>query len=124
MKAQEKIRSANILLITMKALANEIAKNLVLAGIGSLTINDHAVVSEADLGAQFFLSAEDGHLGQNRAVAASASLQRLNPRVKVIVDTDTDATDEAEGGDFDRAVLEGLEYDRRHGIDCQFLPSF
>ncbi|KAL0473014.1 NEDD8-activating enzyme E1 regulatory subunit [Neurospora intermedia] len=88
MKAQEKIRSANILLITMKALANEIAKNLVLAGIGSLTINDHAVVSEADLGAQFFLSAEDGHLGQNRAVAASASLQRLNPRVKVIVDTD------------------------------------
>ena len=88
MKAQEKIRSANILLITMKALANEIAKNLVLAGIGSLTINDHAVVSEADLGAQFFLSAEEGHLAQNRALAASAALQRLNPRVKVVVDTD------------------------------------
>ncbi|KAK3399256.1 hypothetical protein B0T20DRAFT_195675 [Sordaria brevicollis] len=88
MKAQEKIRSANILLITMKALANEIAKNLVLAGIGSLTINDHAIVSEADLGAQFFLSAEEEHIGQNRAVAASAALQRLNPRVKVIVDTD------------------------------------
>ena len=87
MKAQERIRSANILIITMKALANEIAKNLVLAGIGSLTVVDHEIVTEADLGAQFFLSAEDGHLGMNRAVAASAAIQRLNPRVKVNVDT-------------------------------------
>ncbi|KAL2270324.1 hypothetical protein VTJ83DRAFT_2508 [Remersonia thermophila] len=40
MKAQEKIRNANILLITIRALGNEVAKNLVLAGIGSLTILD------------------------------------------------------------------------------------
>ncbi|KAK3375101.1 hypothetical protein B0H63DRAFT_267302 [Podospora didyma] len=87
MKAQEKIRSANILLITMKALANEIAKNLVLAGIGSLTVVDHEAVTEADFGAQFFLSAEDHHIGMNRAVAASAAIQRLNPRVRVHIDT-------------------------------------
>jgi ubiquitin-like 1-activating enzyme E1 A len=86
MKAQEKIRNANILLITIKALGNEIAKNLVLAGIGSITVVDHEVVTEADLGAQFFLSAADGHIGMNRAVAASAAIQRLNPRVRVIVD--------------------------------------
>ena len=43
----------------MKALANEVAKNLVLAGIGSLTIIDHEPVTEADLDAQFFL--EDAH---------------------------------------------------------------
>lgn len=47
----------------MKALANEIAKNLVLAGIGSLTIIDHEAVTEPDLGAQFFVSQE--HVGQN-----------------------------------------------------------
>ncbi|KAK0621520.1 hypothetical protein B0T17DRAFT_617956 [Bombardia bombarda] len=88
MKAQGKIRNANILLITMKALANEIAKNLVLAGIGSLTIVDHEFVTEADLGAQFFLSASDGHLGMNRAAAASAAVKRLNPRVRIHVDTD------------------------------------
>lgn len=88
MKAQEKIRSANILLITMKALANEIAKNLVLAGIGSLTVVDHEKVTEADLGAQFFLSAEENHVGMNRAIAASAAIQRLNPRVTIKVDTD------------------------------------
>jgi ubiquitin-like 1-activating enzyme E1 A len=43
-------------------LANEIAKNLVLAGIGSLTILDPGTVSEEDLGAQFFVSEE--HIGQ------------------------------------------------------------
>ena len=51
-----RIRSANILLITAKALANEVAKNLVLAGIGSLTIIDHQDVTEEDLGAQFFVA--------------------------------------------------------------------
>lgn len=37
------------------------------------------------------------------------------PDVKLIIDTDTDATDAENGGDFDRAVLEGLEYDRQSG---------
>ena len=88
MKAQEKIRNANILLITMRGLGNEVAKNLVLAGIGFLTIVDHEVVTAADLGAQFFLSSEENHLGMNRAEAASAAIRKLNPRVKVHVDTD------------------------------------
>lgn len=47
----------------MKSLANEVAKNLVLAGIGSLTVLDHESVTEEDLGAQFFVYEE--HLGQN-----------------------------------------------------------
>lgn len=59
MQAQEKIRSANILLITLKALGNEIAKNLVLAGVGSLTLMDNGLVTDDDLGAQFFISEAD-----------------------------------------------------------------
>ena len=47
----------------MKALANEIAKNLVLAGIGSMTIQDEQFVTEDDLGAQFFI--EEQHVGLN-----------------------------------------------------------
>ncbi|RWA12896.1 hypothetical protein EKO27_g2198 [Xylaria grammica] len=85
MQAQQKIQAANILLISMKAIANEIAKNLVLAGIGSLTIVDDQVVTETDLGAQFFLSQEN--VGQNRAEAAAVQVQKLNPRVKVIPDS-------------------------------------
>ena len=47
----------------MRALSNEIAKNLVLAGIGSMTVQDDKVVTGEDLGSQFFLSEND--LGKN-----------------------------------------------------------
>jgi len=68
----------------MRALANEIAKNLVLAGIHSLTIIDHELVTENDLGAQFFITEAD--VGTNRADAAAPQIRKLNPRVNVIVD--------------------------------------
>ncbi|KAF2676783.1 hypothetical protein K458DRAFT_321348 [Lentithecium fluviatile CBS 122367] len=85
LEAQNRIRNANILLVSIKALANEIAKNLVLAGIGSITLADHEVVTEDDLGAQFFVSEAD--IGKNRAEAAAPQVQKLNPRVKVNVIT-------------------------------------
>ncbi|KAF2652347.1 hypothetical protein K491DRAFT_695667 [Lophiostoma macrostomum CBS 122681] len=79
--AQERIRKANILLVSIRALASEVAKNLVLAGIGSITLADHEVVTEDDLGAQFFISEAD--VGKNRAEAAAPEIRKLNPRVKV-----------------------------------------
>ncbi|KAF2261093.1 hypothetical protein CC78DRAFT_561959 [Lojkania enalia] len=84
-QAQEKIRNANILLVSVKAFANEVAKNLVLAGVGSITLADHEVVTEEDLGAQFFVSEAD--VGKNRAEAAAPQIQKLNPRVRVDVIT-------------------------------------
>lgn len=62
-EAQNRMRKANILLITIRALGNEIAKNLVLAGIGSLTILDADNVSQADVVSQFFVTEE--HFGRN-----------------------------------------------------------
>lgn len=86
MEAQTRMRNANILIAGMRALANEVAKNLVLAGIGSLTVMDSEDVVEDDLGAQFFVSEED--VGINRARAAAPAIQKLNPRVPVHIDTD------------------------------------
>lgn len=43
----------------MKGLGNEIAKNLVLSGVGSLTLADNELVTEDDLGAQFLISEAD-----------------------------------------------------------------
>lgn len=68
----------------MKAVACEVAKNLVLAGVGSITIVDHETVTDDDLGAQFFLSRDN--VGQNRAQAALGELQKLNPRVNLVAD--------------------------------------
>lgn len=86
MAAQERMRNAHVLIISMKALSQEVVKNLVLAGIGAVTLLDDENVSEADLGAQFLVSDED--IGQNRAAAAAANARKLNPRVSVHIDQD------------------------------------
>lgn len=52
-----------MLVAGLRALSNEVCKNLALAGIGSITILDHEIVTEEDLGAQFFLS--DSDIGKN-----------------------------------------------------------
>ncbi|KAI9790400.1 MAG: hypothetical protein M1816_005218 [Peltula sp. TS41687] len=84
-KAQEKLRTAHVLIITMKALANEIAKNLVLAGVGAVTVVDHELVTEEDLCSQFLVAEDD--VGMNRAEAAKSRLQKLNPRVQLHTNT-------------------------------------
>ncbi|ODA81210.1 hypothetical protein RJ55_04174 [Drechmeria coniospora] len=86
--AQAKIQDASILLINMRALANEVAKNLVLAGVGSITLLDGALVAETDLAAQFLLSEPDNPVGQKRAEIAGDALRKLNPRVRVHVDAE------------------------------------
>lgn len=58
----------------------ETLKNLVLPGIGNFTIQDSAIVSEADLGVNFFL--EDEHLGDYRAKHTCSLLKELNPDVE------------------------------------------
>jgi len=103
------LRSARILLITFKALANEIAKNLVLAGIGALTILDHEVVTETDLAAQFLVSQEN--LGQNRGQAAEARLRSMNPRVQLHIDTNDIRTKEPEFyASFDIIIATDIDF--------------
>lgn len=55
----------------------ETLKNLVLPGIAQFTIADSAVVTEADLGINFFL--ESSSLGKNRAEETVKFLVELNP---------------------------------------------
>ena len=58
----------------------ETLKNLVLPGIGHFTIQDSTVVSEADLGVNFFV--EEEHLGGYRAEHTCSLLKELNPDVQ------------------------------------------
>ncbi|QKX58130.1 uncharacterized protein TRUGW13939_05251 [Talaromyces rugulosus] len=57
----------------------ETLKNLVLPGVGGFTIVDPAVVSETDLGINFFL--EESSLGKPRAQETCTFLKELNPDV-------------------------------------------
>lgn len=81
MVAQARMRNVSVLIINFGALGGEIAKNLVLSGIGSLTVMDAHCVKESDLTGMFFVSKED--IGKPRVDAVKNRLQEMNPRVKL-----------------------------------------
>ncbi|EGC50011.1 amyloid beta protein binding protein [Histoplasma capsulatum var. duboisii H88] len=58
----------------------ETLKNLVLPGIGGFTIVDPAIITESDLGVNFFL--DESGLGKPRAQETCKHLLELNPDVK------------------------------------------
>lgn len=49
---------ANVLLINIRALGSEIAKNILLSGINSLTILDDGTVTEEEFSKNFLLDAD------------------------------------------------------------------
>ncbi len=59
------------------------AKNVILAGVKSVTLLDDATVDVRDLSAQFYLTEAD--VGMKRAAACKDRLQELNTAVAVSV---------------------------------------
>lgn len=77
---QAAMEDCHVCLINGSACGAETLKNLVLPGIGSFTIVDSAVVTEADLGNNFFI--EKSFLGKSRAACVTQMLQEMNEHVK------------------------------------------
>lgn len=78
---QQALEEAHVLLVNSGpgVVGVEALKNLILPGIGSFTIVDDAIVTDADLGVNFFLN-EDS-LGLSRAEECCRLLLELNPDV-------------------------------------------
>ncbi|KAM0751876.1 hypothetical protein T439DRAFT_325070 [Meredithblackwellia eburnea MCA 4105] len=107
-EAQNKMRTSSVLLLTLRGIAVEIAKNIVLAGIGNLTLLDDKDVSEEDLGANFFLREED--VGRKRVQAAAPRIQALNPRVSIKTETDSALTSDDDFlSQFDLVVVTEID---------------
>ena len=83
---QSALESARVLVICASATATSILKNLVLPGIGHITLLDHGVVSPADAGNNFFFEGSTS-IGRNRAEEAVCQLAELNDSVEVRADT-------------------------------------
>ncbi|XP_009273535.2 PREDICTED: SUMO-activating enzyme subunit 1 [Aptenodytes forsteri] len=81
------LRASRVLLVGMKGLGAEVAKNLILAGVKGLTMLDHQQVSQEDTRAQFLIPV--GSLGRNRAEASLERAQNLNPMVDVKADPES-----------------------------------
>ena len=54
-----KLMNMEVLVSGLRGVGIEAAKNLILLGVGSITIHDNAVVQVQDLGSNFYLSQED-----------------------------------------------------------------
>ncbi|KAJ3308355.1 hypothetical protein HDV04_003915 [Boothiomyces sp. JEL0838] len=104
MEAQQRMRNSKILVIGITGLSNEILKNIVLAGVGQVTLLDHSVVKDVDLGVQFLLRKED--LGKHKVTSVLPKLQLLNPRVTFTTITDSiDSKNEEFYDGYDIVVL-------------------
>lgn len=79
---QQALEDAHILLVNSGSgtVGVETLKNLVLPGIGKFTIADDELVTEADLGVNFFL--DESGFGKSRSESCVKLLQELNPDVK------------------------------------------
>ena len=115
MQAQGRIRNSRILVCGMTGLTNEVLKNIVLAGVGSVTLVDDALVTERDLGAQFLLAETD--MGTPKTASVAKRLRILNPMVSITsLVASIDSLSPGFYNDFDLVCV-------AHGTPVQIVPT-
>lgn len=107
--AMKKIISSNILIINVGGLGTEIAKNLILSGVKSVTLYDKNPVTLDDLSSGYYFKKSD--IGINRAEVAIKSLSELNPYVDVKISVN-DITDDVISK-FSTVILTDELYDEQ-----------
>lgn len=80
------IASSNVLVSGLNGLGCEVAKNVLLGGVRSLTLHDTKPATLWDLSSQYYIAEAD--VGTNRAKACLSKLQELNTAVQVKCITD------------------------------------
>ncbi|KAI8793388.1 ubiquitin-like modifier-activating enzyme 6 isoform X1 [Biomphalaria glabrata] len=93
--AMRRMASSSVLVYGLSGLGVEIAKNIILAGVKSITLQDPKSTQLSDLGTQFFLREHNAEQSTNRAEACFPHLAELNPYVTIETSTEplTDSTD-------------------------------
>jgi hypothetical protein len=82
-EAMKRMGASHVLIVGLKGLGVEIAKNIALAGVKSLTLYDPAPAAIADLSSQFFLKKED--IGKPRAAVTAPRVGELNAYTPVSI---------------------------------------
>ncbi|XP_061909797.1 ubiquitin-like modifier-activating enzyme 1 [Entelurus aequoreus] len=85
--AMKRMQNSNVLISGMRGLGVEIAKNVILGGVRSVTVHDQGIAEWRDLSSQFYIREED--LGKNRAEVSQPRLAELNNYVPVAAYTST-----------------------------------
>lgn len=142
-EAMRRMAASDVLISGIGGLGVEIAKNVILAGVKSVTLHDQQNSSLKDLSSQFYLS--ESTIGQNRAEASCAHLSELNQYVpttsytgpltddfiakfRVVVLTDTDEAEQKRIAAIARqhnvALIIALTRGLFGQIFCDFGPEF
>lgn len=87
-EAMRCMASTDILICGLGGLGVEIAKNIILGGVRSVTLYSNRTCTKQDLATQFFLDEQD--VGKNMAEASCQKLAELNMHVQVKLNTVTD----------------------------------
>ncbi|XP_007890173.1 ubiquitin-like modifier-activating enzyme 6 isoform X2 [Callorhinchus milii] len=85
--AMHQMAQSHVFLSGIGGLGVEIAKNIILAGIKAVTIQDTVISQTWNLGTAFFIDEEDVANQRNRAKATISRLAELNPYVQVNAST-------------------------------------
>ncbi|KAK8564699.1 hypothetical protein V6N12_058282 [Hibiscus sabdariffa] len=127
-ETMRRLFASNILISGMQGLGAEIAKNLILAGVKSVTLHDEGVVEMWDLSSSFVFSEND--VGKNRALASVQKLQELNNAV--VISTLTTNLTKEQLSDFQAVVftditlkkaLEYNDYCHNHQPPISFIKT-
>jgi ubiquitin-activating enzyme E1 len=81
LEAMLKLTKMKVLIVGMRGVGVEVAKNTTLAGVHTMGLYDPQPTEIRDLGSNFFLSQED--VGQPRASVCVPKVAELNPTVRV-----------------------------------------
>ncbi|KAH1011803.1 hypothetical protein HUJ04_001094 [Dendroctonus ponderosae] len=85
--AMRRMASSDVLVSGLGGLGVEVAKNVILGGVKSVTLHDDQLTKMSDLSSEFFLSEED--IGKNRAEVVCKKLAELNNYVPTCTHTGT-----------------------------------
>ncbi|KAG7965156.1 hypothetical protein I3843_09G210000 [Carya illinoinensis] len=112
-ETMRRLFASNVLISGMQGLGAEIAKNLVLAGVKSVTLHDEGAVELWDLSGNFIFSEDD--VGKNRALASIQKLQELNN--SVVISTLTTELTKEQLSDFQVVVFTDISLERAIEFD-------
>ncbi|KAI0441762.1 putative ubiquitin-protein ligase [Xylaria telfairii] len=90
-EAMKRMGASNVLIVGLKGLGVEIAKNIALAGVKSLTLYDPTPAAIADLSSQFFLHPED--VGKPRDAVTAPRVAELNAYTPVHIHKSSSLTE-------------------------------
>ncbi len=72
-----------VAVVGARGLGAEVAKNLVLSGVGAVTLHDEGLVAQSDLGANLLLREEDVGRCRGEAVAGRLTDAQWGPAVEI-----------------------------------------